>query len=112
MEKEALLLVLKLRDLVQTEPIYLEFKSAENALLNSDEVKILSYRKDRASFDYEDAFKHFGKNSFEALEKSKLLSEAIYNLSSNEVVKRYNVALKEYNLLLKEIQEIIFMDIL
>ena len=105
MEAEIYKLTQEIRALIEKDPIYLEFLEASNELENSDDVKILSYRKDRASFEYEDAFKIFGKNAAETLMKSKELSEAIYNLNQNPIVKRCNIALRDYNALLKEIED-------
>lgn len=62
-----------------------------NALLeNDEEVMKLCYRKDCAVTEYEDALKHFGENSNEALNAQKRLHEAKLALDSNEIVKKYN----------------------
>jgi cell fate (sporulation/competence/biofilm development) regulator YlbF (YheA/YmcA/DUF963 family) len=80
-----------------------------NALLeNSDEVKILSYKKDMAILDYEDVSKHFPKNSLEVLEKEKALAKAIYNLNNHDLVKKYNKAFEELSLIYERINSSLF----
>lgn len=76
--------------------------------LNSDEeVMALAYKKDMALLEFEDALKHFGENSKEAVEAQKRLYEAKLNLDLNPLVKEYNMAFKEvrkiYDLINKEI---------
>jgi len=98
----------KLRDSIKKDNVYLELQIANEALENSDEAKILSYKKDVAIFNYGDALKIYKMNSVEALQKEKEMSKAIYNLNQNEIVKEYNKKYKEYLLVLAKINKEIF----
>ena len=59
---------------------------------SSNEVKILSYKKDIAIMNYEDALKHYDKNSIEVIDAEKDMAKAIYNLNNHPIVKEYNKA--------------------
>ena len=90
---------------------YKNFYEIKEKLENSEEVALLSYKKDQAILEYQSALRHYGENHEITLKKSKEMSEAIYNLANNELVKKYNVALNEYNKLLKEIDSLIFGEL-
>ena len=93
-------------DLYESEA-YKNFLIAEKDIDN-DEVKILSYKKDMAIMNYEDALRHYGKNSSFTLNESKKMSKAIFELNNNLKVKNYNISLAHLNALYKYIFEEIF----
>ena len=112
MNLELIELINKLSEKIKETSIYKEYLLSEKEINDSDEVKILSYKKDIAIMKYGDAIKHFDKNSKEVMEASKVMSEAIYNLNSHELVKIYNIKLAKLNSYLKEIRDQLFGDLL
>lgn len=108
MEQELIVKLLELNDEIMKTQEYIDFKNKENVLINSDEVAILSYKKDMAIVDYEDTIKHFKKASSEELSSFKRMKETIDSLNNHEVVKSYNEALTKLNLLMSEIETKIF----
>lgn len=111
MDLKIIELVDKLGESIKKENIYKEFIEIENVLNASDEVKILSYKKDIAIMNYEDALSHYDKNSQEVLDASKRMSEAIYALNQNEIVTNYNEKLAKLNDFLKEVSKELFGEI-
>lgn len=97
--------ILNLKKALQSSEEYKNLMLKNKELENSDEAKILSYKKDMAILNYEDALKHFDKNSKEVLEKEKDMAEAIYNLNHLKVVEEYNKAFDEYNIYINKINE-------
>jgi Protein of unknown function (DUF964). len=87
---------------------YKNLQEKNQAIENSDEVKVLSYKKDMAIMEYEDALKHYNKNSKEVLDCESKMSKAIYNLNNHPLVIEYNLAYKELNLIYKEINKELF----
>lgn len=80
-----------------------------DALLNDDEeVMKLCYKKDMAVTSYEDALRHFGENSDEAITAQKVLYQAKLALDTNELVKRYNLQYKKVRKLYDKINEELF----
>lgn len=111
MELETLELINKLGNDIKSTQIYINFKAISDKVESSDEIKILSYKKDLAIMEYEDALNHYGKNSEETLKASKNMSEAIYKLNSHPLVKEYNIKLSLLNALLKEVDKELFGEI-
>lgn len=60
-----------------------------DALNKNEEAMKLSYAKDMASVNFEDAIKHFGRNSNEAKDAQLKLYEANKALEENKLVKEY-----------------------
>lgn len=84
----------------------LEYKDVilKNKMLEeSDDVKILSYKKDMAILNYEDSLKHYPKNSLEVLNEEKNMAKAIYNLNNHKLVKEYNEAFAKLSNIYKDI---------
>ena len=90
---------------------YRNLLKAEKEMEQSNEVMILSYKKDMAIVDYEDALKHYSRNSIEVLKAEKILSETAYNLNQHPLVKSYKENLDKLNQLYEEIDKIIFTGI-
>ena len=109
MELETLELINKLGNDIKSTQIYINFKAISDKVESSDEIKILSYKKDLAIMEYEDALNHYGKNNEETLKASK--NEAIYKLNSHPLVKEYNTKLSLLNALLKEVDKELFGEI-
>lgn len=103
--------ILDLKEELLNSKEFLDFKGAELGLENNDEVALLSYKKDMAIVEYEDTLKHYSRNSNEALKSNKLLSEAIFKLNENPLVKEYNSSLDTLNNLLRDIESRIFEGI-
>lgn len=87
---------------------YKELLRHNEILENSDDIKILSYRKDVAIFEYQEALKHFNKNSIEVIGKEKVMAKSIYDLNNHELVKNYNKAFASLNSIYKEINVLLF----
>ncbi len=108
MNEELLIKVCELKQLIEKEEVFQNVIKYEKLIEESDEVKILSYRKDIALMEYEDALELFDKNSKEVLAKQKVLSDAIEQLNKNEKVAFYNKNLAELNYFYKKIEDILF----
>ena len=100
-----------LKDDIKNSNEYKEFLEAEKELENNEEVQVLSYKKEMAIVDYEDALKHFNEKSEEVKRAKMRLNEAITLLNSHEITIKYNKALTKLNILLSEIQKEIFGEI-
>lgn len=111
MNLETIVLINKLSLDIKNNEVYLEFKKANEELENSDEVKILSYKKDMAILEYEDNLNHYGKNDEKTFMASRKMGEAIFNLKNHELVKKYNEKLNKLNEFLKEIDQELFGEI-
>ena len=97
-----------LKDLIHETNEYKELIASEGKMSNSDEVKVLSYRKDIAIMEYEDSLKLGKEFSSIAIESKKKLSEAIYKLNNHPLVVDYKNKLENLNNLYKEIDDLIF----
>lgn len=111
MEQELIIKLLELHDELMKTPEYIDFKNKEKALVDNEEVAILSYKKDMAIVDYEDTIKHFKKGSEEEISSLRRMKKSIDSLNSHEVVKSYNEALTKLNLLMSEVESKIFEGI-
>jgi len=100
--------LLNLKREIKNSKEYLFLLDANTALENSDEVKILSYKKDMAIMKYEDALKHFDKNSLEVLESEKTMANAIYNLNNHPLVLAYNNCYRNLNVIYSYINSELF----
>ena len=70
-----------LSEKIKESDVYKEYLNSEIEIENSEEVAILSYKKDMALVQYEDSLRHFDKNSKEVLEASRHVSKAIFALN-------------------------------
>ena len=111
MDENLINLLSELRDLLKETDEYKSLIAAEKTMENSDEVMVLSYKKDMALVHYEDTLKHYPKNSKEVLESEKNLAETVYNLNNHELVKDYKTKLNAYNKLLEDVKNRIFKGI-
>ena len=100
--------VTKLKQEIDNSPEVQELKRLNSLLENDEEVMKLCYKKDCAVTNYEDALKHFGENSDEAIKAQKELHQAKLELDSNELVKKYNEQFKIVRKIYDKINEEIF----
>ena len=100
--------VTNLKEEINNSPEVKELNRLNSLLENDEEVMKLCYRKDCAVTKYEDALKHFGKNSDEAIQAQKELYKAKLELDSNELVKKYNEQFKIVRKIYDKINEEIF----
>lgn len=98
----------KLKEAINNDPRLLKLNELDKRLNNDEEVMRLAYKKDMASVSYEDALKHFSKDSKEVRDAQKRLHEAKLELDNNELVKEYNLAYKEVRLMYEMINEELF----
>ena len=112
MDLELIEIVDKLKEKIESSLIYKEYLESEKKINDSDEVKILSYKKDMAILKYGDAIKHYDKNSTEVINASKEMSEAIFNLNNHPLVVIYNNNLAKLNSFLKEIKDALYGGLL
>lgn len=108
MNEELLNKIERLNSALKASKEYEELKEFETRLDSNDEVKILSYKKDVAISKYEDALRHYEKNSKEVLDASKEMSEAIFALNNHQVVKAYMEKYEAYNAIINEINKSLF----
>ncbi len=92
-----------LRNKILDSEEYKKVKLKNKEMECSDEVKILSYKKDMAIMNYEDALKHYDKNSVEVINAEKEMAKAIYNLNNHPLVKEYNKMFAELAAIYKDI---------
>lgn len=82
----------------------------DQKLSNDEEVMKLSYRKDAASVEFEDALRHFTEDSLEVKSTQKKLYQAKLELDNHDLVKRYNKAYREVKKIYSYISKEIFGD--
>lgn len=97
-----------LKDLIHETSEYKDLIVSEKRMEKSDEVKILSYKKDVAIMEYEDSLKLGNEFSDLAIKRKINMSDAIYNLNNHELVVDYKNKLYKLNKLYKEIDDLIF----
>lgn len=97
-----------LKNEIENSPEVKELNRLNSLLDNDEEVMKLCYRKDCAVTDYEDALKHFGENSDEAIKAQKALHQTKLALDNNELVKQYNEQYKIVRKIYDKINEEIF----
>ena len=100
--------VSELKAEIDNSPEVKELNRLNSLLENDEEVMKLCYKKDCAVTKYEDALKHFGENSDEAIQAQKELHQAKFELDSNELVKKYNEQFKIVRKIYDKINEKIF----
>lgn len=100
--------VSKLKEEIDNSPEVKELKRLNYLLENDEEVMKLCYRKDCAVTNYEDALKHFGENSDEAINAQKTLHQAKLELDLNPLVKQYNEQFKIVRKIYDKINEELF----
>lgn len=111
MDKFLFDLVCELKNELDKDINFKKLKIIEEDIVNNDEIKILSYKKDMAIVSYEDSIVDNNFNSALSLNESKKMAKTIYNLNNHPLVKEYNLVLREVNKIYSKINREIF-DIL
>ena len=110
MEQVLLEALTSLKKSLENDPRVISLNEVEKRLNNNEEVMILSYKKDMALISYEDAVKHFGEASKEALLKQKELYKAKLALDNHPLVQEYNEKYKLVREMYNEINKELFED--
>lgn len=97
----------ELKKLLDNDQRILILNKLDEELSNNEEVMRLSYKKDMASIEFDDALKHFSESSNEVKQAQKKLYNAKLELDSHPLVRKYNKAYIDvkdlYSLINKEI---------
>ena len=104
--------LISLKETLQNDERVILLNEIEKRMESDEEVMRLSYLKDNAAMEYNDALKHFKEDDPFVKEKQSRLYEAKYNLDSHPLVKQYNKAYQEVRLLYEHINEEIFKELL
>ena len=97
-----------LKEAIEKDPRILLLNQLEKEIENNEEVMVLSYKKDVALANYEDAIKYFKDDQDKIQKAQKLLAESKYNLDIHPLVKQYNKAYLEVKLMYEEINKQLF----
>ena len=89
---------------------FLTLKKLDEELNHNEEVMKLSYQKEMAIVEYEDALNHYGKNSKELQKAQQKLAKCKLELDNHPLVKEYYLALKKVREMDNEINEKLFRD--
>jgi len=105
-------LIEKIKELLMETPEYKSLILAEKEMEESDEVKVLSYKKDLALMEYNDALKIYNdKDNIYVIDAKKKLAKSIEILNAHTLVKIYNEKYNKFKEICNEISSIIFSDI-
>ena len=108
MDKELYDALLKLKESIENDSRVLALNEVDARLSSNEEVMKLSYKKDMAVIEYEDAINHFGQTHEITLKAQKKLYEAKKELDSHPLVKEYNQKYQEVRLMYNHINEELF----
>lgn len=108
MEEKLYLSLLELKKNIDSDERIIYLNECENRLNSSEEVMLLSYKKDMACLQFNDALKHFAKDSKEVNDAQAILYEAKTNLDLHPLVVEYKKAYKEAMKLYEKINETLF----
>ena len=108
MNDELYFLVNQLKKALKEDERIKEFEIANSELENCSEAKILSYKMENASREYNDILKIYQVDSPEAKSYLKKLYEAKKELDKIDAVKRYNKAYRAIKELDDKINKEIF----
>ena len=98
----------ELKDLLKKDERIIKLLEAEKRINESEEVQLLSYKKDIASSEYSDILNHYSRDSEEANKYQKKLYEAKKALDEHPLVKEYMKHYIEVRDLYNEINDILF----
>ncbi len=102
--------LVSLKEAIENDKRVKALNEIEKRMSEDEEVMRLSYLKDVASFEYDDALKHFKEDDEVVLQKQKTLYETKYNLDSHPLVKEYNQKYQEVRLLYNHINDVLFSE--
>ena len=100
----------KLRDIMKNDERFLALNELDEKLNNNEEVMKLSYQKEMAIVEYEDALNHYGKNSAELQKAQQKLAKCKLELDNHPLVKEYYLALRKVRDMDSQVNEKLFND--
>jgi len=109
MEQKLYHSLVNLKDLIEHNPDVFELEKLSKELDQNDEVKTLSYRKDIAVMEYEDALKHFSKDSIEVNKAQKALHQAKLALDKHPLVSHYLEVYAKVRVMYDKINQELFL---
>lgn len=89
---------------------FFDLKKLDEELNNNEEVMKLSYQKEMAIVEYEDALNHYGKKSAELQKAQQKLAKCKLELDNHPLVKKYYLALKKVREMDAEINQKLFLE--
>ncbi|MDY0177825.1 MAG: YlbF family regulator [Bacilli bacterium] len=110
MNEKILDLTLKLRSALDNDLRIAELSKAEREMETDDLAKTLSYKKDCAVSEYNDALRFFSRDSSEVKKAQRKLYEAKKALEELPSVRKYLEKFKEVRMLYDELNAILFAD--
>lgn len=100
----------ELRRLLKSDERFRALEELDQKLNENEEVMKLSYQKEMAIVEYEDALNHFGKNSKELQKAQQKLAKCKLDLDNHPLVRKYYLALQKVRLIDQQINEKLFQD--
>ena len=104
--------IITLKESIDNDPRVIRLNELDKKLSSNEEVMTLSYKKDVALVNFEDALKHFKEDSEEVRNAQKALYEAKKNLDLHPLVKEYNEVYKQVRLLYNKINQELFNSLI
>ena len=98
----------ELKDLLNHDERIIKMLEAEKRMNESEEIQLLSYKKDLASSEYSDILNHFDRESEAAKKYQKKLYEAKKALDEHPLVREYMSYYIQVRDLYNEINDILF----
>ena len=108
MNEEILRLTHQLKALLESDPLIIDLKRAEEAMENDKDVMDLSVKQGKAAEWYYDSKKYNGNDSEETKKALKAYAEAKKNLESHPLVRDYLEAYQKVRLLYDGINKELF----
>ena len=101
----------ELKDLLNEDERVKKLLEAEKKMNASEEVQLLSYKKDVASSEYSDILNHYSRDSEEAIKYQKKLYEAKKALDEHPLVREYMTSYIAVRDLYNEINSVLFSNL-
>lgn len=108
MEQEFFNSIFSLKEAINADERVVRLNGIDSEVKSNDEILILSYKKDLAEVNYEDALKHFSETSLEVKTAQKELYQAKLKLDEHPLTKKYNLAFKEVREMYKKMNNELF----
>ena len=100
----------ELRRLFKSDERVHRLEELDQKLNENEEIMKFSYQKEMAIVEYEDALKHFGKNSLEVQKAQQKLAKSKLELDNHPLVKEYYLALRDVREMDRQINQKLFDD--
>ena len=101
----------KLKNAMDIDPRFIKLNDIEKKMENDSEVIRLSYKKDLLEDRYNDALRHFDKESKEVKDAQHELYLAKKELESHPLVREYLSSYQEVRLIIETINDTLFSDL-